>query len=65
MASTYKDSNPNAGAKASSRGKKAGVDAAFEKGSDKKVAFNDKLVGVEPNEGAPHLSGKGVIGKII
>jgi threonine dehydratase len=47
------------------KGKKAGLDPAFEKGSDKKVAFNDKSVGVEPNEGAPRLSGKGVIGKLI
>ena len=64
MASSYKDANPNAGAKASGK-KKAGVGAPFSKGSDKKVGFNDKAVGVEPNEGAPKLSGKGVIGKIV
>ena len=31
----------------------------------KNAAFNDKSVGVEPNEGAPKLSGKGVVGKCI
>ena len=65
MASSYPDSNPNAKAKGGGRSKKAGIDPAFEKGSDKKMGFNDKSVGVEPNEGAPRLSGKGVVAKLI
>lgn len=61
----YPDVSPNAKAKKGGSGKKAGVDACFEKGSEKKVPFNDKLVGVEPNEGSPKLAGKGVIGKLV
>lgn len=64
MASSYKDSSPNKG------GKKGGLKNSNAKregplDGPKKAAFNDKSVGVEPNEGAPHLPGKGVIGKVI
>ncbi len=65
MAASYKDVSPNMGAKKSGKGKKAGIDPCFEKGSDKKVAFNDKAVGDMPNEGAPKLSGKGVVAKLV
>ena len=63
MASSYKDSSPNAGSK-----KKGGMkneDGREGAKAASKPAFNDKSVGVEPNEGAPKLSGKGVVGKVI
>ncbi len=59
MASSQKDASPNMGKKSNGKEIKEGPKSAG------KAAFNDKSVGVEPNEGAPKLSGKGVIGKCI
>ena len=62
--SSYPDSSPNAKAKGKSGMKnKDGREGPHE--GPKNAAFNDKSVGVEPNEGAPHLKGKGVIAKCI
>ncbi len=60
--SSYKDASPNSGAK-----KKGGMKNQDGREGPKKgeASFKDKSVGVEPNEGAPKLSGKGVIGKCI
>ena len=63
MASSYKDSSPNSGAK-----KKGGMknnDGREGPKNASKPAFSDKAVDNMPNEGAPHLSGKGVIGKMV
>lgn len=64
MASSQKDTSPNRGVK------KGGLknSNAHREGplvGPKDAAFKDKVVGNTPNEGAPHLSGKGVVGKVI
>ncbi len=59
MASSQKDSSPNMGKKSNGKEIKEGPKSAG------KAAFNDKSVDSMPNEGAPKLSGKGVIGKLV
>ena len=60
MASSYKDSSPNSGAK--SKGGMKNKDGRMGPHyGPKSAAFNDKNVGTMPNEGAPKLTGKGVI----
>lgn len=61
--SNYKDSSPNSGAK-----KKGGMknnDGREGSKAASKPAFNDKAVDSMPNEGAPRLSGKGTIAKLV
>ncbi len=61
--SSYKDASPNSGAK-----KKGGMKNQDGREGAKaagKAAFNDKSVDSMPNEGAPKLSGKGVVGRCI
>lgn len=65
MASSYKDSSPNAGANKKGALKNAGACREGSLEGPKKPSFNDKAVDVMPNEGAPELSKKGVIGKVI
>lgn len=63
MASAQKDSSPNMGGK-KSVGMKNNDGREGPKAAGK-AAFNDKSVDSMPNEGAPELSGKGVIAKLI
>ena len=63
MASSQRDTSPNMGSKKSvgmknNDGREGPQEAA-------KPAFKDKAVNNMPNEGAPELSGKGVIAKLI
>ena len=62
--SSYPDSSPNAKAKGKG-GMKNDDGREGPKMGPKNPAFADKAVGDMPNEGAPHLSGKGVIAKKI
>lgn len=63
MASSQRDTSPNMGKKAKGMKNQDGREGA--QSGPKKAAFNDKAVGDMPNEGAPKLAGKGVIGKLI
>lgn len=64
MASSQKDTSPNMGKKGSGGMKnKDGRQGPHE--GPKSPAFSDKKVDSMPNEGAPELSKKGVIGKVI
>lgn len=67
MASSYKDSSPNAGAKGkggmkNEDGREGGASWNSSKSKEK---FSDKSVGNQPNEGAHELPKKGVVGKVI
>ncbi len=64
MASSQKDSSPNQGKKGGAL-KNAGAKREGPLAGPKDPAFADKSVDSMPNEGAPKLSGKGVIGKCI
>lgn len=61
MASSYKDSSPNSGAK--SKGGMKNHDGRQGPQSAEQPAFKDKAVNDMPNEGAPELSKKGVVGQ--
>ncbi len=63
MASSYSDSSPNSGAKAKGGMKNDDGREGTKVGS--KAPFNDKAVDNMPNEGAPELSKKGVVGEIV
>lgn len=62
MASSQKDTSPNQGKKASGTKNDDGREGAK---TGAKAPFNDKSVGEMPNEGAPELGGKGVIGDLV
>lgn len=64
MSSGMPDSSPSSKSKKGSGGMKNN-DGREGAQTGSKAAFNDKSVGVEPNEGAPELTGKGVIAKLI
>lgn len=64
MASSQKDSSPNMGKKAGGlKNSNAKREGPLE--GPKKAAFADKKVDNMPNEGAPELAKKGVIGKLV
>ncbi len=65
MASSQKDSSPNMGGKKGGALKNAGAKREGPLAGPKDAAFKDKAVDSMPNEGAPELPGKGVIGKVI
>lgn len=65
MASSQKDSSPNMGAKKGGALKNAGALREGPLAGPKDAAFKDKAVDNMPNEGAPELSKKGVIGDLI
>ena len=65
MPSGQKDSSPNMGGKKGGGLKNSGALREGPLEGPKKAAFNDKKVDAMPNEGAPELSGKGVIAEII
>lgn len=67
MASSYSDSSPNSGAKKKGGMKNVdGREGGSGWNSDKsKASFKDKAVDSMPNEGAPELPKKGVIGKVL
>ncbi len=63
MASSQKDTSPNMGKKKGGMKNNDGREGA--KVGPKNAPFSDKPVDSMPNEGAPKLPGKGVIGKLI
>ncbi len=62
--SNYPDSSPNSGAK-SKGGLKNKDGREGPQDGPSKSAFKDKAVDSMPNEGAPELSKKGVVGELI
>lgn len=64
MASSQKDSSPNMGKKGGGM-KNSGAHREGPLVGPKDAPFNDKKVDNMPNEGAPELSKKGVIGKMV
>lgn len=63
MASSQRDTSPNMGKKKGGMKNHDAREGPHE--GPKKTAFNDKSVDSMPNEGAPELSKKGVVGKVI
>lgn len=65
--SNYPDASPNSGAK--KKGGMKNVDGreggAGWNSSKSNSKFSDKSVGTMPNEGAPELPKKGVVGKLV
>lgn len=65
MSSGMPDSSPSSKSKKGSGGMKNNDGREGAQVGPKKAAFNDKAVDSMPNEGAPELSGKGCIAKLI
>jgi hypothetical protein len=64
MSSGLPDSSPSSGSK-KAKGMKNQDGREGPQVGPKQAAFNDKKVDSMPNEGAPELTGKGVIAKLI